>query len=118
MNCSAARANLKGLTSPSYGRLLNALEPDEAHSRGDVDLRDLIQRQAPENARRAIAEIVIEELTRILRMPREDMSRSKPLSEIGLDSLMAVELTLALETRLGLDSPLGEAAGAFNVTES
>jgi phthiocerol/phenolphthiocerol synthesis type-I polyketide synthase C len=117
MNWSASRSNLKGLTSPSYGRLLNALESDEAHSRGDVDFRELIQRQPPEVARRAIAEIVIEELARILRMPREDVSRSKPLSEIGLDSLMAVELTLALETRLGLDSPLGEAAGAFNVTE-
>jgi NADPH:quinone reductase-like Zn-dependent oxidoreductase/short-subunit dehydrogenase/acyl carrier protein len=117
MNWSASRANLKGLTSPSYGRLLNALESDEAHSRGDVDLRELIQRQPPESARRAIAEIVIEELARILRMPREDVSRSKPLSEIGLDSLMGVELTLALEGRLGLDSPLGEAAGAFNVTE-
>jgi len=117
MNWSASRSNLKGLTSPSYGRLLSALESDEAHSRGDVDLRELIQRQPPESARRAIAEIVIEELARILRMPREDVSRSKPLSEIGLDSLMAVELTLALETRLGLDSPLGEAAGAFNVTE-
>ena len=30
---------------------------------------------------------------------------------------MAVELALALETRLGLDAPLGEAAGAFSVTE-
>ncbi len=117
MNWSVARANLKVMTSPSYGRLLNALEPDEAHSRGALDLRELVSRQPPEVARRAIADIVTEELARILRLPREDVSRSKPLSEIGLDSLMAVELTLALETRLGLDAPLGEAAGAFNVTE-
>jgi phthiocerol/phenolphthiocerol synthesis type-I polyketide synthase C len=117
MNWSVSRANLKGLTSPSYGRLLNAMEPDEATSRAEVDLRELIKKQPPESARRAVADVVIEELARILRLPREDVSRSKPLSEIGLDSLMAVELTLALETRLGLDAPLGEAAGAFNVTE-
>ena len=117
MNWSVSRSNLKGLTSPSYGRLLNALEPDEALSRVEVDLRELIKRHSPESARRAVADVVIEELARILRLPREDVSRSKPLSEIGLDSLMAVELTLALETRLGLDAPLGEAAGAFNVTE-
>jgi acyl carrier protein len=117
MNWSTSRSNLKGLTSPTYGRLLNMLEPDETLSRADVDLRELIQRLPPESARRAVADVVIEELARILRLPREDVSRSKPLSEIGLDSLMAVELTLALETRLGLDAPLGEAAGAFNVTE-
>ena len=117
MTWSASRSNLKGLTSPTYARLLNTPEPDETLSRADVDLRELIQRQPPESARRAVADIVIEELARILRLPREDVSRSKPLSEIGLDSLMAVELTLALETRLRLDAPLGEAAGAFNVTE-
>lgn len=117
MNWSVSRSNLKGLTSPTYGRLLNALEPDEARSRTEVDLRELIKRRPPETARRAVADVVIEELARILRLAREDVSRSKPLSEIGLDSLMAVELTLALETRLGLDAPLGEAAGAFNVTE-
>ncbi len=117
MNWSTSRSNLKGLISPTYGRLLNMLEPDETLSRADVDLRELIQRMPPESARRAVGDVVIEELARILRLPREDVSRSKPLSEIGLDSLMAVELTLALETRLGLDAPLGEAAGAFNVTE-
>jgi phthiocerol/phenolphthiocerol synthesis type-I polyketide synthase C len=117
INWPVSRSNLKGLTSPSYGRLLGPLEPDEARSPPAFDLRELARRQPPEEARRAIALIVVEELARILRLPREDVSRSKPLSEVGLDSLMAVELTLALEARLGLEAPLGDAAGAFTVTE-
>ncbi len=117
VNWSIARSNLKVLGSPSYGRLLAGFEADEIQSMGPVDLLELAQRLPYDEARGAVCEIVIEELARILRLPRDEVSKSKPLSEIGLDSLMAVELTLALETRLGLQAPLAEAAGAFNVTE-
>jgi phthiocerol/phenolphthiocerol synthesis type-I polyketide synthase C len=117
MNWSVARSNLKVLISPSYNRLVSGFAADESQSRGLVDLQGLVQRLSPEDARRAIAEVVIEELARILRLPREEVSKSKHLSEIGVDSLMAVELTLALEARLGLQASLGEAAGPFNVME-
>ena len=51
--------------------------------------------------------------TPIYAFPREDVSRTKPLAEIGLDSLMAVELMLSLETRFAMDSPLGTSAGGL-----
>ena len=117
MNWSAARSNLKILGSPTYRRLLNGLEVDEAQTRAGMDLREIARRLPPDEARREIADIVVEELARILRLPREDVSKSKPLSEIGLDSLMAVELTLALQSRLGLTALHGESAGAFTVVE-
>jgi NADPH:quinone reductase-like Zn-dependent oxidoreductase/NAD(P)-dependent dehydrogenase (short-subunit alcohol dehydrogenase family) len=115
VNWSAARGNLPLLNSPTYAGLLNANEASDAPSRGVVDLKDLATRLSPELARRAVADIVIEELARILRLPRSEVSKSKPLSEIGLDSLMAVELMLSLESRFGLDAPIGASAGGFNV---
>ena len=54
--------------------------------------------------------VVVEEIARILRWPAQDVSLTKPLMEIGLDSLMAVELGLALETRFALDAPLTASA--------
>src|SRR5208283_969622 len=70
-----------------------------------------------DEARRAVAEILVEEIARILRLPREDVSRTKPLAEIGLDSLMGVELMLSLETRFGTDAALGGSAGGFSVVD-
>ena len=87
----------------------------DAPSRSAVDLRELAAKLGPDQARRAIADILVEEIARILRLPRDDVSRTKPLAEIGLDSLMGVELMLSLETRFGMDTPLGSSAGGFNV---
>jgi len=117
VNWSAARGNLPLLNSPTYAGLVNGNETSDPSSRGVVDLKDLAARLSPELARRAVADIVIEELARILRLPRDEVSKSKPLSEIGLDSLMAVELMLSLESRFGLDAPIGASAGGFNAME-
>jgi phthiocerol/phenolphthiocerol synthesis type-I polyketide synthase C len=38
-----------------------------------------------------------------LRLPAGNIDVARPLSEIGMDSLMAVELRLALEARLLID---------------
>ena len=116
VNWSAAKANLPILHERAYGRLFGVAASDDAEARS-VDLRALAERLPPEEARRAVADLVTEELSRVLRLPREEIGRTKPLSELGLDSLMAVELALALESRLSLDAPLGEAASAFNVME-
>jgi phthiocerol/phenolphthiocerol synthesis type-I polyketide synthase C len=116
VNWSTARAHLPLLNSPTYKRLLNG-EGAAAPSRNVVDLRELAARLAPDEAKREVANVIIEELARILRLPREDVSKTKPLSEIGLDSLMAVELALGLEERFALDAPLNGMAGGFNVME-
>ncbi|VTZ27546.1 hypothetical protein MPC1_5880004 [Methylocella tundrae] len=61
--------------------------------------------------------MIVEEIAHILRLPVENLNRSKPLSEIGLDSLMAVELGVSLEERLSLEAPLSTSASGFNVGE-
>ena len=117
MNWGHGKANLQLLKSPAYTQLMAADEAFDSTQRMSIDLKDLATRLSPEQARKVVAEVVIEELARILRLPRNEVSKSKALSEIGLDSLMAVELLLSLETRFGLDAPLGASAGSFNVME-
>jgi NADPH:quinone reductase-like Zn-dependent oxidoreductase/acyl carrier protein len=115
MNWSAARAHLPLLNSPTYGRLSGDAGAAEVSSESVVDLRNLVARLGPDQARRAVADILVEEIARILRLPRDDVSKTKPLAEIGLDSLMAVELMLSLETRFALEAPLGSSAGGLTV---
>jgi acyl carrier protein len=117
INWSSARAHLPVLNTPTYSRLGGDEKASDAQSESALDLRDLTTRLGPDQARRAVADILVEEIARILRLPREEVSRTKPLAEIGLDSLMGVELMLGLETRFAMDAPLGSSAGGFNVAD-
>ncbi|HLH48985.1 MAG TPA: SDR family NAD(P)-dependent oxidoreductase, partial [Roseiarcus sp.] len=78
VNWSTARTHLPLLNSPTYKRLLNG-ESAAAPSRNVIDLRELAARLPLDEARREVANIIIEELARILRLPREDVSKTKPL---------------------------------------
>jgi len=59
--------------------------------------------------------VVCEEAANILRLPAAGIDQSRPLSEMGMDSLMAVELRLALESRLRIDLPLVSLAEGTSV---
>src|SRR5207248_10162327 len=58
---------------------------------------------------------VAEEAASILRLPASGIDPLRPLSELGMDSLMAVELRLALENRLRIDLPLMSLAEGTSV---
>jgi acyl carrier protein len=73
---------------------------------GSVDLRDRIHEMSPAEAKEFITGLLIEEAARVMSFAPDRIDAQRPLSEFGMDSLMAVELRLALETRLGIDVPL------------
>ncbi|HEX2150379.1 MAG TPA: SDR family NAD(P)-dependent oxidoreductase, partial [Stellaceae bacterium] len=58
---------------------------------------------------------IAEEAANILRLPPAAVDPLRPLSEMGMDSLMAVELRLALESRLRVDLPLMSLAEGTSV---
>ncbi|PNG25647.1 type I polyketide synthase [Methylocella silvestris] len=114
---ATARTHLPLLSSPTYAELIREDEAAEADKREKIDVAALLATRAPEEVRKTIVEVIVEEIAHILRLPLETLNRSKPLSEIGLDSLMAVELGVSLEERLSLEAPLSTSAGGFNVGE-
>ncbi|MCI0465594.1 MAG: SDR family NAD(P)-dependent oxidoreductase [Beijerinckiaceae bacterium] len=117
MNWSTASAHLPLLQSPAYGALLRNKEAAAAETRAKLDIRALATAVSPEEVRRQIIDAIVEEIAQILRLPRESVNRGKPLADIGVDSLMAVELAAALEERLTLDVPLTASASGFNAGE-
>ncbi|MBV9553554.1 MAG: SDR family NAD(P)-dependent oxidoreductase, partial [Alphaproteobacteria bacterium] len=54
----------------------------------------------------AIESVIAEEVGRILRLDGPALDRQRPLVQLGMDSLMTLELRLAAEQRLRLDLPL------------
>ena len=73
---------------------------------GVIDLRDRIHALPPDEAKAFIVGLLVEEAARVMSFAADRIDPQRPLSEFGMDSLMAVELRLALETRLGIDVPL------------
>ncbi len=72
----------------------------------EVDLRALLANCSPEEARTQATAMLIEEVGRIMKLAPERIEPQRPLTELGMDSLMAVELRLAVEQRFGVTVPV------------
>jgi len=84
-----------------------------------TDIRTLIADKAPEEVRRLVRELVIHEVSQILSISAERIEPNRSLHDLGMDSLMAVELALGLEQRFGIQLPvmmLNESPTAERVT--
>ena len=54
----------------------------------------------------ALVDIVVEEIARVLRLPPKEIDRHRPLAEIGMDSLMMLELRTTVEDALQIELPM------------
>jgi len=110
-----ASDRLPVLRSPTYSLLVSQGGDAGAANIGRIDLPALLQEQGAVVARRLITDIIVAQLARVLHSREEDISRTRALAEIGLDSLMALELVLSLEEVLGINVALSGSAGALSV---
>jgi acyl carrier protein len=117
MNWGKARDFLPSLRSPTFAELARGQVAAEAGERGSIDVRAIIAAEGRDAARRRVCDAIVEELARILRLPQEDVPRAKPLAEIGLDSLMGVELAISIEERFALQGSLTASATGLTISE-
>ena len=82
-------------------RLLDAGPADA----GDLDLRAHLAQLGPDAARQFVTDALAAEVAEILRLPAERLGADQSLFDLGMDSLMAVELATALERRFGVTLP-------------
>ncbi|MDD4617452.1 MAG: type I polyketide synthase, partial [Alphaproteobacteria bacterium] len=82
-----------------------------------ADIHLLIADKPVEEVTKIVKELIIVEVAKILCIGPERIDASQPLSEIGMDSLMVVELALAIEQRMGVNLPamaLSEGSGSID----
>ena len=101
-NWGDARRFLPILATPLFAESRAKASPSPA----DELLAERLASSDPEETLALLKAVVAEEAATILRLPGEGIDPLRPLSEMGMDSLMAVELRLALENRLRIDLPL------------
>jgi phthiocerol/phenolphthiocerol synthesis type-I polyketide synthase C len=117
VDLSTARERLPVLNSPTYAALGRGQRGLEKPETAAIDIRALVQNSGFESARAAVLDIIVEEVSRVLRMPKEHVNLVRPLSEVGLDSLMAVELATNLAQRVAGEVPLSAAASGLTVAD-
>ncbi|GLK70110.1 SDR family NAD(P)-dependent oxidoreductase [Ancylobacter dichloromethanicus] len=98
------------------GASFAALRPtvdDATEVGGEADLVALIRDQSDSEARATVLRLLTGELGRILRLPSDTIDPSRPLGDIGMDSLMGLELDMEMQRRHNVALPmLGLGAGA------
>jgi NAD(P)-dependent dehydrogenase (short-subunit alcohol dehydrogenase family)/acyl carrier protein len=110
-NWADARRFLPILAAPLFSESRAKVSPTAI----DESLSERLASLEPEEALVLLKTIVAEEAATILRLPAGGIDPLRPLSEVGMDSLMAVELRLALESRLRVDLPLVSLAEGTSV---
>jgi len=89
-------------------------------SEDETDFRALIAGKTFDEIAAIVRQLVVQEVAQVLAIGVDRIDPSRSLHELGLDSLMAVELALGLEQRLGIQLPvmmLNESPTAEKVTQ-
>ncbi len=97
-------ADLPLMKTPLFERVETAREAGGGE--GAIDLAAMIDGLDDMAALKAIIEFLAAETGRILRQPPGELDPRRPLTEMGFDSLMAVDLKMAVEERIGATLPL------------
>ncbi|KNB50449.1 type I polyketide synthase [Streptomyces caatingaensis] len=110
-----ARHVLPALDRPRFAPLLasGAHRPDA----GPGELRRRVAALPPDDAEALVADVLTEELAAVLQTDAGRIDRARRLDRLGLDSLMAAELVVAVRRRLGCSLPSVEVVQAAGVTD-
>lgn len=99
--------------------LLNRNLGKTAHHADAEDIQAIIAGKSADEVAEVVRHMIVDEIARVLCIKPERIEPGKLLHDLGMDSLMAVELALGLEQRFGIQLPvmmLNDAPTAEKVT--
>ncbi len=111
---SFGAGRLAVLDSPTYAAMMRG-GTGEASSAETFDLPALLQNEDHDAVSIKVTEMISKNIARVLHLALEDVSVDRPLGEIGLDSLMALELGLNLQESLGFRLTLAGSTGQMTI---
>jgi NADPH:quinone reductase-like Zn-dependent oxidoreductase/acyl carrier protein len=116
MGWSTVTSTLRALGSPTF-RLLTNLGRSADVSTGDEDLRSLLVGLPFEKAKERLITWLVGHVAHILQFSEQAVSVSRPVSDMGIDSLMGVELGLTIQDSLGDDLPITAVSDALSILD-
>lgn len=97
-------ATLPSLKSPRFAEVTVASSAEAAAN--GVDLSALLAGLSPPEVREVLVELVAEQVASVLRLPADRLETDRSIFDMGMDSLMALELRMAIEERFGVELPV------------
>jgi acyl carrier protein/NAD(P)-dependent dehydrogenase (short-subunit alcohol dehydrogenase family) len=92
--------------SPKFAELARAGSEGESEEEGTQDLRRLLMGLPESELHSTVIDLLKVEIGEILRIAPEKMDPTLSMQHMGLDSLMGVELAVAVENRFGIRLPV------------
>jgi len=111
----AALQSLKLLSTPAFGHLFATAGGGDSDP--IIDLAGQIAGKSEIEARAFVAERVALEVARILRLSADEIDAGRPLDELGMDSLMSLELRMSIENRFGIELPVVAISAGITVND-
>ncbi len=105
---------LKLLQTPLFAQLFS---DGGSEQEVNIDLATLVAGKSEVEARASVTGLVASEVGRVLRLAAEEINVALPLDEIGLDSLMSLELRLGIEQRFGVELPIVAIGSGISVND-
>ncbi|WP_064742072.1 type I polyketide synthase [Inquilinus limosus] len=111
----AATRELPILATPRLASMADGRRAEAAEA--EVDLAALITGRSDAEAQQVVTQTMLAEIGRILRMPPADIDPDRPFAELGMDSLMGLELDAAMQSRYGIDLPFLSIGAGLTMNE-
>jgi acyl transferase domain-containing protein/NADPH:quinone reductase-like Zn-dependent oxidoreductase/acyl carrier protein len=106
LDWTALNRFLPTAVSPKFQELARAAEDAGANGDGYEQLQRWLEEMDDDELAAALAEALRREIGAILHIAPERIEGARPLHDLGMDSLMGMELVSAVETRFGVALPL------------
>lgn len=113
---ASASAALPMLQGKMFEKIVKSLEKS-ADTETQIDLAELIAGKDDSDAIPIISELMKSEISAILRLPMEEIDLARPLSELGMDSLMGLELRMSIQKKFDLEMPLVALSGTTSLSD-
>jgi len=99
-------ASAKFGASPVFRDLVQAGKANRVRDHAANEWRENVLRLPPEEQTVAVSDLIITQLAATFGTAPGEIDLTRPLAQLGLDSLMAVELKARIETHAGCELPL------------
>jgi acyl transferase domain-containing protein/NADPH:quinone reductase-like Zn-dependent oxidoreductase/acyl carrier protein len=97
---------LPSSASPKFVELARVGGAGDSAEEGALDLRRLVHELPEEELQNTVIDLLKVEIAEILRMSPDKIDATLTMQQMGLDSLMGVELAVAVESRFGARLPV------------
>jgi acyl carrier protein len=106
-NWRALARFLPTASSPKFSEIARhaSWDGEDEDDLGSLDIRRLLEEQSDEELKVTFTEMIRAEIGKILHLSPDKIDIRQSLFDMGLDSLMGMELLMAMEGRFGIQLP-------------